>query len=597
MYKKILASVLAVTLVTGAGIAANSSSQADLPYSLSISAAAENKLTYHSFTYEIINDSSVRITGYIGDKNATEIEIPETVNGKIVTNIKAYAFYNMPKLKSVKLSAGVKAIGSYAFGYIADENSKPKKLSGFTLECYKDSAGVTYAKKNSIKYTLRHVHCFDTWKVTKEPTCTERGEGLLTCSGCGESHIQYIQSGHRYKTKKVASTYTAKGYTLHTCANCGSSYKTDYTALLKLGTVKGGKQSSTLNTASLSWNNVTGATGYAVYRYDYTKKAWVKVKKVSANSCTISGLKSSSVYKYSVKAYHQDGTKYALGGRSATITVVTKPAKPTLTVSGGGGYVNLSWTKVSGATGYELYYSTKAKSGYKLLKRTAVNSFTKSGLTGGKKYYFAVKAYKKSGTVVARSDTDYKSATILLSGKKILNSVVIGQYGGKIAGYAACGPTSATMLVNSEKGANWDKDDLILYSEKHKLNDQGSLRTNGGMTAPNLVNLINNYLGGKYNARNIYNYNVAQTLKNQIDNNHRAIVVAQYSSSIVTYYGSATHFVLITGYEYINGQLYFYYGDPYFGNGYQPLKSVSASTLETSVNMVNIEPRAIIVLD
>ncbi|MCD7797697.1 MAG: pre-peptidase C-terminal domain-containing protein, partial [Clostridiales bacterium] len=39
---------------------------------------------------------------------------------------------------------------------------------------------------------------------------------------------------HNYSTTTVFATYFAKGYTLHTCSICGNTYKSDYTAKLKV---------------------------------------------------------------------------------------------------------------------------------------------------------------------------------------------------------------------------------------------------------------------------------------------------------------------------------------------------------------------------
>lgn len=190
-----------------------------------------------------------------------------------------------------------------------------------------------------------------------------------------------------------------------------------------------------------------------------------------------------------------------------------------------------------------------------------------------------------------------KGAVSARSNAKVLPTGTIGQYGGKIAGYAACGPTSVAILVNSEKNELWNKDNLILYSERNYLNNQGSLRSGGGMTAPKLLELIKGFSNSKYTGKNIYSNNCANILKKQIDSNHRAIVVVQYTSTIVTHYNSGTHFVVVCGYEYINGQLYFYYADPYYGNGGRSLLRISASTLQRSMSMVTREPRTLIVLN
>ena len=55
----------------------------------------------------------------------------------------------------------------------------------------------------------------------------------------------------------------------------------------------------------------------------------------------------------------------------------------------------MSYKKVSGATKYMIYYSTKKSSGYKRLTTTNKLSYTKSKLKKGKKSYFKVRAYKE----------------------------------------------------------------------------------------------------------------------------------------------------------------------------------------------------------
>ncbi|MCH5298121.1 MAG: NPCBM/NEW2 domain-containing protein [Ruminococcus sp.] len=54
----------------------------------------------------------------------------------------------------------------------------------------------------------------------------------------------------------------------------------------------------------------------------------------------------------------------------------------------------IKWSKVSGAKGYVLYYSTTGR-GYKKLTTTTKKSYTHKKLKNNKKYYYKVKAYKK----------------------------------------------------------------------------------------------------------------------------------------------------------------------------------------------------------
>lgn len=55
--------------------------------------------------------------------------------------------------------------------------------------------------------------------------------------------------------------------------------------------------------------------------------------------------------------------------------------------------VTLSYSKVSGARGYQIYYSDHRHGPYKRLATTSKTTITCSGLKSGKAYYFKVRAY------------------------------------------------------------------------------------------------------------------------------------------------------------------------------------------------------------
>lgn len=60
--------------------------------------------------------------------------------------------------------------------------------------------------------------------------------------------------------------------------------------------------------------------------------------------------------------------------------------------------VKLTWSSVSGATGYVVYRSTSASSGYARIKVTKDLSLTDTGRQTGTKYYYKVRAYKLVGS-------------------------------------------------------------------------------------------------------------------------------------------------------------------------------------------------------
>ena len=104
-------------------------------------------------------------------------------------------------------------------------------------------------------------------------------------------------------------------------------------------------------------------------------------------------------------AYKTIDKKAVYSTASTTITTSTAPAAATLSkVTVIFRTATPTWKKVSGASGYEVQYSTSSK--FKSSKTASVSKgsttkITIKKLTSGKTYYFKVRAYTKttSGTV------------------------------------------------------------------------------------------------------------------------------------------------------------------------------------------------------
>ena len=74
-----------------------------------------------------------------------------------------------------------------------------------------------------------------------------------------------------------------------------------------------------------------------------------------------------------------------------------KLSTPSATLSAGTKKAYVKWGKVSGASGYEIYRSTKKTGTYSRVKSItsgSTTSYTNSGLTSKKGYYYKVKAYR-----------------------------------------------------------------------------------------------------------------------------------------------------------------------------------------------------------
>ena len=151
--------------------------------------------------------------------------------------------------------------------------------------------------------------------------------------------------------------------------------------------VKGLKTSAAgKDSLKLSWNKVTGAEKYMLYQ-STDGSSWSRIKTVTGNTASISGLKTGQTYQYKVRAYAVSG----YGKYSSVLKAQTKTAAPTkLTVSAvSKTSIKLSWKTVFGASKYSVYQSSDGKTWSKV-KTVASSSASVTGLTAGKKYQFKV---------------------------------------------------------------------------------------------------------------------------------------------------------------------------------------------------------------
>ena len=69
----------------------------------------------NTYTYTLLGDGTVELTGFSTKAEATDAVIPSPVQGHRVTSIGIYAFHNCAALKSVQTKAPIKSIGDGAF--------------------------------------------------------------------------------------------------------------------------------------------------------------------------------------------------------------------------------------------------------------------------------------------------------------------------------------------------------------------------------------------------------------------------------------------------------------------------------------------------
>lgn len=148
------------------------------------------------------------------------------------------------------------------------------------------------------------------------------------------------------------------------------------------------------STVKLSWTKKSNITGYQVY----TKNSRKRIVQTKKNSLTVKNLKAGKSYTYKVRTYTKIGKKTYYGDFK-TITFAAAPQAPTIAaVSNAKKTAVISWNRVSGAKGYDIYVSTKANGTYKkaaMVLKGNVVSYTHKKLKSGTTYYYKVRAYRK----------------------------------------------------------------------------------------------------------------------------------------------------------------------------------------------------------
>ena len=163
----------------------------------------------------------------------------------------------------------------------------------------------------------------------------------------------------------------------------------------------------TVSNNNVGWTYITATVDSSSFNYSSSSSA---AKVDSAGNVTVAGGGTAIITA---------ATKKGSLSVSDTLTSTAPSLTPSITsITAGSGKVDLSWSSVSGAANYAVYYTANGK-WYNAGTTTALK-MTVSGLTGGTRYGFAVKAYLNGAwTSVSSSDIVYATPTAAVEKPKI----------------------------------------------------------------------------------------------------------------------------------------------------------------------------------
>ena len=172
------------------------------------------------------------------------------------------------------------------------------------------------------------------------------------------------------------------------------------------------------NSVKVSWNAVSGASGYELYRATSQNGGYSLVKKTSSLSYTNTGLGTGTTYYYKVRPYASGkiyGSYSAIVSAKPMLTAVTGVSASAYNPSS----VKISWGAVSGRTKYEVWRSTSPTSGFVNIKTTNSTSYKDTTCTPFQTYYYNIRVYRTvSGHKVYSANN-----SVTVNAKPILNNV------------------------------------------------------------------------------------------------------------------------------------------------------------------------------
>lgn len=158
--------------------------------------------------------------------------------------------------------------------------------------------------------------------------------------------------------------------------------------------------SNSYNSNKLSWNKVTGSSGYEVLRATSKTGTYKLVKTITSGSTvsyTDTKLATGKTYYYKVRAYRTVDKKKVYSSYSSVVSAKPVLKTPSVKLTSGSKKATIKWEKISGASGYEVYRATSKSGKYSKIKTITKNStvsYVNSSLTKNKTYYYKVRAYR-----------------------------------------------------------------------------------------------------------------------------------------------------------------------------------------------------------
>lgn len=207
----------------------------------------------------------------------------------------------------------------------------------------------------------------------------------------------------------------------------------------KMGSISLKSGTRTSSTLTLSWSK-PAATVNGYQLQIYKNGAWTTLKTITSASTTsykVTGLSPSAEYQFRIRSYRTISKINHYGAYSNTYKNFTLPKAAAISslTSTASKSIAVKWSKLT-CSGYQIQYSTSSKftsAKTVTISKNTTTSKTITGLTGNKKYYVRIRAYKTyNSTKYYTAWSSAKSVTTVYYPSSISLSKTSYTYDGKV---------------------------------------------------------------------------------------------------------------------------------------------------------------------
>ncbi len=280
--------------------------------------------------------------------------------------------------------------GFRVYGEMSDTVNVTTSLSGSSIQA-------SAAAYNRINLNWAQTTQADGYEIYRNGQLLQTVWGISNCSytdtaiACGTTYSYQVRP---FKNTNGTTSYGA--------------FSGEVSAVTSLpGTSMQRVDSQEYQVLTVSWNQGEGATGYELYRSNTSGTGYNYLADITDGNTTSyrdTAVTVGETWFYKVKPYRVENGQKVYGPETGEVSGLVTLGSVSGVNAWASAYnrIELTWNKLSYATGYEIYYSTSPDSDYKFLKKVGKNTtkFRWSKAVCGTTYYFQVRPIQKVKKVI-----------------------------------------------------------------------------------------------------------------------------------------------------------------------------------------------------